>query len=284
MFDKDAFLRLLREDEEFRYAVLGLLGLDKVFKRLEKNTKAIAALQRAMVRHTKALEEHTRAIEALQKTIEEHSRAINSMQKTLEEHSRVLERHSKAVESLQRAVEEHTRAIVAMQKTLEEHSRAIEGLQRAVEEHSRAIMSLQQAVDAQSVAIRELAAKMNALGTRWGVVAEEAFRESVKYLVEDLLGAYKAKKWTYYDAEGLVYGHPSVVEADLLVRDGEHILVEFKSSADRADVGELYKLGILYERVAGVKPKLLLVSPAVRKRAAELAKELGVEIRGEVVE
>jgi len=26
------------------------------------------------------------------------------------------------------------------------------------------------------------------------------------------------------------------------------------------------------------------VSPAVRKRAAELAKELGVEIRGEVVE
>jgi len=139
-------------------------------------------------------------------------------------------------------------------------------------------------VDAQSAAIRELAAKMNALGTRWGVVAEEAFRESVKYLVEDLLGAYKAKKWTYYDAEGLVYGHPSVVEADLLVRDGEHILVEFKSSADRADVGELYKLGILYERAAGVKPKLLLVSPAVRKRAAELAKELGIEIRGEVVE
>jgi len=235
VFDKEAFLRLLREDNEFKYAVLGLLGLDEVFKRLEKNTRAIAALQRAVSRHTKALEEHTRAIEA-------------------------------------------------MQKTLEEHSRAIEGLQRAVEEHSRAIMSLQQAVDAQSAAIRELAAKMNALGTRWGVVAEEAFRESVKYLVEDLLGAYKAKKWTYYDAEGLVYGHPSVVEADLLVRDGEHILVEFKSSADKADVGELYKLGILYERVVGVKPKLLLVSPAVRKRAAELAKELGIEIRGEVVE
>jgi len=221
VFDKEALLRLLREDEEFRYAVLGLLGLDEVFKQLEKNTRAIAALQRAVGRHTKALEEHTRAIESLQK---------------------------------------------------------------AVEEHSRAIMSLQQAVDAQSAAIRELAAKMNALGTRWGVVAEEAFRESVKYLVEDLLGAYKAKKWTYYDAEGLVYGHPSVVEADLLVRDGEHILVEFKSSADRADVGELYKLGILYERVVGVKPKLLLVSPAVRKRAAELAKELGIEIRGEVVE
>jgi len=284
VFDKEAFLRLLREDEEFRYAVLGLLGLDEVFKRLEKNTRATAALQRVVSRHTKALEEHTRAIEAMQKTLEEHSRAIAAMQKALEEHSkvleehsRVLERHSRAIESLQRAVEEHTKAIAAMQKTLEEHSRTLE-------EHSRVIISLQQAVDAQSAAIRELAAKMNALGTRWGVVAEEAFRESVKYLVEDLLGAYKAKKWTYYDAEGLVYGRPSIVEADLLVRDGEHILVEFKSSADRADVGELYKLGILYERVAGVKPKLLLVSPAVRKRAAELAKELGIEIRGEVVE
>jgi len=270
VFDKEAFLRLLREDEEFRYAVLGLLGLDEVLKRLEKNTRAIAALQRAVVRHTKALEEHAKAIEAMQKTLEEHSKAINSMQRTLEEHSR-------AINAMQKTLEGHSRV-------LEEHSRAIEGLQKAVEEHSRAIMSLQRAVDAHSVAIRELAAKVNALGTRWGVVAEEAFRESVKYLVEDLLGAYKAGKWTYYDAEGLVYGHPSVVEADLLVRDGEHILVEFKSSADRADVGELYKLGILYERVVGVKPRLLLVSPAVRKRAAELAKELGIEIRGEVVE
>lgn len=235
MFDKEAFLRLLREDEEFRYAVLGLLGLDRVLDALEKNTRTIAALQRTANRHAKA---------------------IRSLQG--------------AVKSLQSVVERQAAAIEAMQKTLDVHARAV--------------MSLQQAVDAHSAAIRELAARVNALGTRWGVMAEEAFRGTVKYLVEDLLGAYRAGKWTHYDSEGVVYGHPSIVEADLLVRDREHILVEFKSSADRADLGELYRLGLLYERTTGVKPRLLLVSPAVKRRAAELARELGIEVRGEVVE
>ncbi|MEZ0248247.1 MAG: DUF3782 domain-containing protein, partial [Thermoproteus sp.] len=164
---------------------------------------------------------------------------------------------------------------------------AIRSLQEAVEGHSRAIRSLQEAVDRHSrvledhsKAIRDLAVRINALGTRWGVVAEDAFRESVKYLVEDLLKEYRAERWTYLDEEGYVFGKPSMVEADLLVRDDVHILVEFEASADRGDVYELYKIGQLYERTTGIKPKLLLVAPYVRRRAVELARELGVEIRG----
>ena len=115
-------------------------------------------------------------------------------------------------------------------------------------------------------------------------MSEETFRESVKYLVEDLVGAYRVERWVWYDRDGFVYGHPSWVEVDVLVRDGEHILVEFKASVDRADVGELYRIGQLYERVVGVRPRLLLVSPAIRRRAAEAARQAGVELRGEVLD
>ena len=239
---REEFLRLLREDEEFRYAVLGLLGIDSVLRSLEELSRAVRDLQQVVAEHTRVLEEHSKAIRGLQEAVAAHSKA--------------LEEHSRAIRELQQAVAEHL-------KVLEHHSRVLE-------EHAKAI--------------RELAAKVNALGTRWGIVSEETFRESVKYLVEDLVGAYRVERWVWYDRDGFVYGHPSWVEVDVLVRDGEHILVEFKASVDRADVGELYRIGQLYERVVGVRPRLLLVSPAIRRRAAEAARQAGVELRGEVLD
>lgn len=267
---KKEFLELLKTDEEFRYAVMGLLGMGEVVKRIEEHTRAIKALQRQSAREWRAVREVLKELAELRKTAAEHSKAIQSLQRAVEE-------HSKAIQSLQKAVEEHSWAIQSLQRAVETHSQAIQSLQAAVDRHSKVL-------EDHSKAIRELRAQVYALGSRWGVVAEEAFRESVKYLVEDLLGEYEAKKWVYRDEEGYVFGRPAVVEADLLVKDGIHILVEFKASADRGDVYELYKMGQLYEKTTGVKPRLLLVSPAVRRRAAELAKELGVEIRGEVGE
>jgi len=121
------------------------------------------------------------------------------------------------------------------------------------------------------------------LGYRYGLFIEEAFRESIKYLASDLLKVYQVRRWTYYDDEDFVFSYPSVIDVDVLIRDNEHILVEYKASIDRGDVAELYREGILYERVNKVKPRLLIVGLAIRKRALELARELGVEVRASEV-
>lgn len=42
---KEEFLRLLREDIEFRYAVMGLLGIEEILKRIDRSTEAIRDLQ-----------------------------------------------------------------------------------------------------------------------------------------------------------------------------------------------------------------------------------------------
>ncbi|RLE58014.1 MAG: hypothetical protein DRJ40_02075, partial [Thermoprotei archaeon] len=59
--------------------------------------------------------------------------------------------------------------------------------------------------------------------------------------------------WCYVDEEGFVYGYPVVIDVDLVVKDGEHILIEVKSSVDRGDALELKRISELYERVTGVK-------------------------------
>ncbi len=87
---KEELLRLLKEDVEFRYAVLGYLGLDEVIK-------AIHALQEQVAEHTKAIRALQEQVKALQEQVAEHS-------KTIAEHSRVLRELVEAVKGLDERV------------------------------------------------------------------------------------------------------------------------------------------------------------------------------------
>ena len=240
---KEEILRLLREDEEFRYAVAGLIGLKEILEEVRENRKAILALQ---------------------EQVAEHSKLIVSLQRQ--------------VLSLQEQVAEHTRAIRALQEQVRGLQEQVRNLQLQVSEHSEAIRALQEQVYENTKAIKSLARTIEALGARWGMLAEEAFREGMRGVVEELLGVAKVERWSYYDEEGLVHGYPSMVEVDLVVRDREHILVEVKASTSRGDVVELARIGRLYEKVTGVKPRLVIVTPYADGRALEAAYRLGVEV------
>ncbi|MCS7108361.1 MAG: DUF3782 domain-containing protein [Sulfolobales archaeon] len=112
----------------------------------------------------------------------------------------------------------------------------------------------------------------------YGLITEEGFREAVRFVIEEVLGVAKVSKWVYYDAKGVVYQRPSNVEVDVVIKDGEHILVEVKSRVDKGDLVELYNIGKLYSEVSGVKPKLLILSAFFARGVLDLARELGVEL------
>ncbi len=119
--------------------------------------------------------------------------------------------------------------------------------------------------------------RLEALGARWGILSESAFRNAVKFLVERFFGG-RVDKWEYYDDQGYVYGVPSVVDVDVLIRDSEHILIEIRSRIDRPDVVIFKRIADLYEKVVGVHPKLVMVSPYVTSSAMNLASKLDIEI------
>lgn len=81
-----------------------------------------------------------------------------------------------------------------------------------------------------------------------------------------------------FDKAGVVYGHPALVEVDLLVRDKEHLLAEIKSSISRGDVAELQRVAAMYETEMGVKPKLCIITPYIDDKAKELAKSLNIDV------
>ena len=200
--EKKKFIKALQEDEEFRYAVAGILGYKEILDR-------ITSLEEGQIR----LEERFADLE---------------------------ERFVKLEERVARLEERFVR------------------------------------VEEDMLSVRRV---MSAIAHRFGVISEASFREGMKYVVEDVLGVAEVSKFVARDDEGLVYGHPCEVEVDVVVKDKVHVLIEVKSRVSRGDVAELYRIGLLYEKLKGVKPRLLIVGAFIERGAWDTARRLGVELR-----
>jgi len=234
---KKKLLDLLREDEEFRLAIAGLLGYSEILKRLDRHE-----------------EEMRRIWESIEKLREDFLTFVKEQEKRWEENNKRWEENVRRWEENSRRWEEAYKRFEAVENEL----------RRLREDFNRAFESLSRRVDA--------------LGARWGLITEEVFREGMRGIIQKLLGVAEVSRWSRYDSDGEVYGRPSVVEVDLLIKDGVHILVEVKSSISKGDVLEFLRIGRFYEKVCGVKPRLVMISPYVDVRAYELAKDLGIEV------
>ncbi len=110
---KKKFLKLLEEDEEFRYSVVGLLDLDKIMKSIDESIKEIRNLQKQVRDHSKVLEHYG-------DILEEHTKAIRSLQEEVKRHGDILEEHTKAILGLRGAIEDFG---VVIGRTLEDYTR-----------------------------------------------------------------------------------------------------------------------------------------------------------------
>jgi len=117
---------------------------------------------------------------------------------------------------------------------------------------------------------------LDAIGYRWGFVAEGAFREGMKGLLEKY--GLEVQRLEFEDKWGIVHRRVQPVEVDVCIKDEAHTLVEVAASASRGDIELLYRKGELYKKVYGVKPKLVLVSLHITDEALNLAKAYDITV------
>jgi len=188
---KQRLLKLLREDEEFRYAVAGLIGLEEILKRLDRHEEQLVKLR----------------------------------------------------EDMNRLRED-------MIRLREDMVRGFELIER----------------------------RISALGARWGIESEEAFREGLRGILEKEFSV-KVEKWIKRDEEGIVYGYPSNIEVDVAIRNGKTILIEVSSHIKVSDIPVFKKKAEFYKKATGLEPdRLIIVTPYADEKALEAAKRLGIEI------
>jgi hypothetical protein len=213
---KSRILRMLKEDEEFRYAVAGLIGLEEILKRLDRHE-----------------DEVRRIWQEIEKLREDMNRLREDMMKMFEKHE---ERFARIEQELVRLREDMIRGFDLVNR------------------------------------------QISALGARWGLMSEQAFREGLRGILEKEFGV-KVERWVTKDEEGTVYGFSSVIEIDIAVKDGKTLLIEISSRMGLSDVAAFLRKAQLYERKTGIKPdRLIMVTPYAEEAAIKAAREVGVEI------
>ena len=123
--------------------------------------------------------------------------------------------------------------------------------------------------------------KIGALGARWGIGSERAFRQALAAVLTESFGV-EVLNINEYDDAGEVFGRPDQIELDIIVRNGTLIIFELKSSTDRSQLYIFSRKITFYEkRHQRTADRKILVSPFIHPRAQELAQELGIETYGD---
>jgi hypothetical protein len=162
-------------------------------------------------------------------------------------------------------------------RIIERHTSVLEALTEAVKEQGKRIEEQGKRIEEQGKRIEEAFRRVEALGARWGLHSEEAFREGMRSVLAQRFGA-RVRHWEGFDQEGTVFGHPASVELDLVVDNGGTLLIEVKSHVSTGDLAAFERKAKLYEQQTGTHTARMIVSPSVEPRALKMAQDLGIEV------
>ena len=125
---------------------------------------------------------------------------------------------------------------------------------------------------------------IGALGSRWGLQSEKAFRDALAGILEKNFGV-EVVNVNEYDDEGVVFGRPDQVELDVIIKNGLLLICELKSSIDKAGMYIFERKARYYERRhQRTANRLIVISPMIDARARKVAERLGIETYGDSTE
>ncbi len=160
--------------------------------------------------------------------------------------------------------EEHSRRLDEMR---EDFNRRMDEMR---EDFNRGFIQL-------SKEIRDVDLHVQAMGARWGILAEDAFRAGIAGILTEETGL-KVERYLKMDTKGQVFGQPDQVEIDVVIHNGDYWLLEVKSSISRGDVSIFQRKVAFYEQEEKVKVRRsIIISPYFDPGAQEQARALGME-------
>jgi hypothetical protein len=261
----------LDSDPAFRQAILDLTA-DLYSRRDETNHWFHQALEE--MRH-----ERERQDGLWRKNDERLERQRQESERKWDEQSRRWEANQAVLQALR---EEHHRNWETNQAELqalrEEQERKWDEQNRRWEANQAELKSLHE----ESLALgKRLDRSIGALGARWGLRSEKAFRDALAGILEKTFGV-EVLNVVEYDDAGKVFGRPDQIELDVLIKNGLLILCELKSSIDKAGMYIFERKARFYERRHQREAdRLIVISPMIDSRAQDVARRLGIETYGE---
>ena len=160
----------------------------------------------------------------------------------------------------------------------EENNRRWDEQNRKWDENQAELKRLHEEIMAQA---QKFDRSIGALGARWGLQSEKAFRDALAGILEKSFGV-TVLNVNEYDDGGEVFGRPDQVELDVVIKNGLLLICELKSSIDKAGMYIFERKARFYERRHQRQAqRLIVISPMIDARALKVAERLGIETYGD---
>jgi hypothetical protein len=174
------------------------------------------------------------------------------------------------------------RVLDELRRDREGQSQKWEAQEQKWEAQERKWEANQQVISEMLADIRSLARKhdstIGALGARWGLHTEQAFRNALKGILEKFAGV-EVLNVTEYDDAGVVFGRPDQIELDIIIKNGILIIAEIKSSMSKPEMYIFERKVRFYEEHHHRKAsEMIVISPMVAPNAIPVAEKLGLRI------
>jgi hypothetical protein len=293
---KSKLPQLLREDEEFRALVFGTLiqylptreetklilermehhdaemvelkqeqvglrqemvALRKEFgQRFERIEAELVELKREQVRLRQEMaalrEEFSQRFERLEAELvalrEDSNKRFEQVDKRFEQVDKRFEQVDKRFERIEAELVELRKEQIALREDFNRMQQTIEAFQRETRAEFRSL--------------RSEIGEMRTGFSRLGVLVESLLRNALQTAVETWLQAGRVE---HIELGGR--------EVDVVVRDGEHVILEITARAHAKDIDKLKASARVYERQFGIKPRLAIacayITPAIVRRLTE---------------
>ena len=107
-----------------------------------------------------------------------------------------------------------------------------------------------------------------ALGSRWGIYNEGTFRGTIRGLLSKMSGV-EVREGYYGDRQ-----------VDVIIRNGEHVILEITSRMHPKDINKIYSSADDYKMKEGIEPTLMVATSYISPRLME--KIMGLERKIEI--
>ena len=166
------------------------------------------------------------------------------------------------------------RVLDDLRRDREEQTRNWEEQNRKWDESGKRFDRVHEEIMAQA---RKFDRSIGALGARWGLQSEAAFRNALAGILEESFGV-DVIHVNEYDEQGEVFGRPDQVELDVIIKNGLLLICELKSSIDKAAMYIFERKVRFYEQRHQRKAdRMIAISPMIEPRAQKVAEKLGIE-------
>ena len=251
---------------------------------VESLTQNVKELSQAQMRTEKRLDSLEAAIKELAESQARGFEELSQAQMRTEKRVDNLEATVKMLaESQARGFEELAQAQMRTEKRVDNLEATVKMLAetqaRGFEELAQAQMRAEKRMDgldasmkglaeSQARGFEELSNRIAALGGRWGIYNEATFRATLQGIFAKMDGV---------DVREGFYGDRQV---DVVIRNGDHILLEITSRMHARDIESLYRSAEDYEAREGVRPQLMVatsyVSPRLMQKIMNLERKIDI--------